>query len=198
MRAWLSAMVVAVLGAATLFWGTDGFRALTAESARRIAVSEQPHAVPDLRLQLQSGAEARLRELRGKLVVATFIYTRCTHACPMLGMRMQRIRAELPEAAVGTEVRFLSLSFDPEYDRPQRLAEYGGRYGAEPTHWWVARPRDALAEMLDPFGVVVLPDGKGGFMHNAAFYLIDREGRLTGIFPDDEPERVVDAVEERL
>ncbi|KPV39416.1 hypothetical protein AN478_09565 [Thiohalorhabdus denitrificans] len=198
MRAWLSALGVAVLGAATLFWATDGFRALTAETARRIAVAEQPRAVPDLRLQLQSGAEARLRELRGKLVVATFIYTRCTHACPMLGMRMKRIRAGLPQEAVGEEVRFLSLSFDPDYDRPERLAEYGGRYGAEPEHWWVARPRGGLEEALDAFGVVVLPDGQGDFMHNAAFYLIDREGRLAGIYPDDEPEQVVDAVEERL
>ncbi|MFA9461288.1 SCO family protein [Thiohalorhabdus sp. Cl-TMA] len=198
MRAWLSAIGAAVLGTAALFWGTDGFRALTAETARRIAVSEHPRAVPDLRLQLQSGAEARLRDLRGELVVATFIYTRCTTMCPMLGLRMKRIRAALPEGAAGAEVHLLSLSFDPEHDTPDRLAAYAGRYGARPGHWWVARPRKGLEGILDTFGVVVLPDGRDGFRHNGAFYLIDRAGRLTGIYPDDKPQRVAAAVEARL
>lgn len=198
MRTWLAAIGAAALGAAALVWATEGGRAFTAETARRLAVSEHPVAVPDLRLQLQTGAEARLRELEGKLVVATFIYTRCRTMCPMLGSRMARIRGQLPESAVGSEVRLLSLSFDPGHDTPKRLRAYGDRYGADPGHWWVARPRGGLDRVLDELGVVVLPDGNGGFRHNAAFYLIDRDGRLVAIIDDKRPEAVVRAVEARL
>ena len=95
MRTWLTSIGAAVLGTAALVWATDGGRAFTAETARRLAVSEHPIAVPDLRLQLQTGAQARLRRLEGELVVATFIYTRCQTMCPMLGVRMAAIRDRL-------------------------------------------------------------------------------------------------------
>ena len=198
MRAWIGALMVAALGAATLFWGTDGLRALTAEGARRIAVTEDPIPVPDLRLQTQTGAEVRLRDLRGKLVVATFIYTRCRMVCPMLGGRMQRIRRALPDGVPGEEVVFLSLSFDPAHDDPERLAGYAGRFGAEPPQWLVARPRAGLAAVLDALGVVVIPTADGGFRHNAAFYLIDRAGEVVAILDERRPEAVVAAVEARL
>jgi len=198
MRTWLASISAAVLGTVALVWATDGGRAFTAETARRLAVSKHAMAVPDLRLQLQTGAQARLRELEGELVVATFIYTRCRTMCPMLGTRMARIRGQLPESAVGSEVRLLSLSFDPARDTPDRLRAYGDRYGAEPASWWVARPRSGLERVLDELGVVVLPDGNGGFRHNAAFYLIDRKGRLVAILDDKRPEAVVRAVEKRL
>jgi protein SCO1/2 len=198
MRTWLASLAAAAVGAAALAWATDGGRAFTAETARRLAVSEHPIAVPDLRLQLQTGAQARLRRLRGELVVATFIYTRCRTMCPMLGVRMAAIRDRLPAGAVGEQVHLLSLSFDPSRDTPHRLREYGDRYGAEPGQWWVARPRGDLDGFLDTLGVVVLPDGDGGFRHNAAFYLIDREGRLVAIIDDQKPGEVVDAVKARL
>lgn len=198
MRPWAAALVTAVLGTAVLAWATNGFNAFTAETARKQAVAERPRPLPAVPLQLQTGYEARLSDLEGRLVVATFIYTRCRTMCPMLGMRMAKIRDRLPEAALGSEVQMLSVSFDPEHDTPERLAEYGGHHGAEPDHWWVARPRANLDALLERLGVVVLDDGEGGFNHNAAFYLIDRQGRVTAIIDDEKPERMVKAVERRL
>jgi protein SCO1/2 len=198
MRTWLAAVGAAALGVAALWWATSGGRAFTAETARRLAVAEHPVAVPDLRLQLQTGAQARLRALEGELVVATFIYTRCRTMCPMLGVRLARIRDQLPDGAAGEAVHLLSLSFDPARDTPPRLAQYGARYGAEPGQWWVARPTEGMARFLDRLGVVVLPDGDGGFRHNAAFYLIDRDGQLVAIIDDQKPGEVVAAVEARL
>lgn len=198
MRPWAAALATAVLGTAVLAWATNGFNAFTAETARRQAVAEQPRPLPAVPLQLQTGSEARLSDLEGRLVVATFIYTRCRTMCPMLGMRMAQIRDRLPEAALGEEVQMLSVSFDPEHDTPERLAEYGGHYGAEPDHWWVARPRANLDALLERLGVVVLDDGEGGFNHNGAFYLIDRRGRVAAIIDDKKPDEVVRAVTRRL
>jgi protein SCO1/2 len=198
MRAWGAALATAVLGTAVLAWATNGFGAFTAETARKQAVAEQPRPLPAVPLQLQDGSEARLRDLQGRLVVATFIYTRCQTMCPVLGMRMARIRDRLPQSALGSEVHMLSVSFDPRHDTPKRLADYGGHHGAAQDHWWVARPRANLDTLLERLGVVVLDDGSGGFNHNAAFYLIDRRGRVTAIIDDQKPEKVVRAVERRL
>jgi len=197
MRTWLASLGVLLLGALILHWATDGNRAFTAETARRLAVAQQPRPVPDLALQTHTGADTRLRDLQGRLVVATFIYTRCRSMCPMLGVRMQQIRRALPAEAVGQRVHFLSLSFDPGYDTPQRLRAYAQAYGASADHWWVARPRSGLQPVLDRLGVVVIPH-EGGYRHNAAFYLIDRRGRLVAILDEQAPERVAQAVRARL
>jgi protein SCO1/2 len=198
MRTLLAALAIAALGTAALAWTTLGGRALTAETARRLAVQSDPVPLPDLRVQLQTGRQTRLDRLQGDLVVATFMYTRCASTCPLLGQRMARIRDRLPAAAVGNRVSFLSLSFDPGQDTPRRLRAYAGAHGAEAEDWWVARPRQPMDALLRRLGVVVLPDGRGGFIHNAAFYLIDRQGRVVRILDPDRPSRVVRAVERRL
>jgi len=197
MRTLIATLVVVAVGIGALAWATHGGQALTAEGARRLAVADRPRPVPDFPLQTQDGTRTRFEVLEGRLVVATFIYTRCRTMCPLLGMRMARIREALPKGALSKEVRLLSLSFDPERDRPPQLRDYGRRYGAEPGHWWVARPLEGLEEVLDTFGVVVIPTGQD-FRHNAAFYLIDRRGRLAGIYDEEQPERVVEAVRARL
>ncbi len=197
MRTLIPALVVAALGIGALAWATYGGQALTAEEARRIAVAKHPRPVPDFPLQTQDGTRTRFTALEDRLVVATFIYTRCRTMCPLLGMRMARIREALPKGTLGEEVRLLSLSFDPERDHPAQLRDYGRRYGAKPANWWVARPLEGLEEVLDTFGVVVIPTRRE-FRHNGAFYLIDRRGRLAGIYDKQYPERVVAAVRARL
>lgn len=197
MRTLLSILAVTALGMGVLGWATHAGQALTSESARQQAVAERPRPVRDFPLQTQDGTRARFEALEGRLVVATFIYTQCRTMCPLLGMRMARIREALPEGALGEEVQLLSLSFDPERDHPPQLRDYGQRYGAKPEYWWVARPLEGLEDVLDTFGVVVIPT-RQDFRHNAAFYLIDRRGRLAGIYNQKRPERVVEAVRARL
>lgn len=197
MRTLIATLVVAALGIGALSWATYGGQALTAEDARRLGVAERPRPVPDFPLQIQNGTRTRFEALEGRLIVATFIYTRCRTMCPLLGMRMARIREALPKGALGEKVQLLSLSFDPQRDQPNQLRSYARRYGAEPESWWVARPTEGLEEVLDTFGVVVIPTGKD-FRHNAAFYLIDRRGRLAGIYDEKRPERVVEAVRARI
>ena len=62
--------------------------------------------------------------------------------------------------------------------------------------WSLARVQDAaeLKHLLTVFGIVVIPDEFGGFTHNAAIHLVDRDGRLARIFDQDD----IDAVLERI
>ena len=54
-----------------------------------------------------------------------------------------------------------------------------------PTDEHGALPASSTSELealLNAFGVVVLPDGAGGFVHNAAIYRVDADGRLTRVY----------------
>lgn len=188
-RSVLTALVIAALGAGTLAWGTDGFNAFTDDGARRYAVRKHPRPVPDARLQDQDGRRFDLHELRGRLVAVEFIYVNCPTVCAALGQAFQRVRDALQAERSRRDVVLLSISFDPRRDVPARLGDYAHRYGADGEHWRVVRVEDAaeLAALLKTFGIVVIPDGFGGFQHNAALHLVDRDGRLARIDDYDRP-----------
>lgn len=183
------ALLVTLMGIGVLWWGTDGFSAFTAEGARRADILRTPRTLPAVVLEDQDGRAFRLQDYRGKLLAVDFIYTRCTTVCRSLGMAFKQIRDRVPPQALGREFALLSISIDADRDDVDSLKAYGRIYGADSTNWRIARVRSKadLKPLLAAFGIVVIPDGLGGFEHNAALHLLDREGRLVQINDIDQP-----------
>lgn len=182
-RSLAATALVSLLGAAVMWWSTDGFSAFTTESGRRAQVLRAPRQLPATVLEDQDGRLFSLRDYRGRLVAVEFIYTRCPTVCRSLGIAFRQVRDSVPPAALGRDVVLLSISFDPERDAPAALKGYGQAHGADGAHWRIARVRSMaeLEPLLDAFGIVVIPDGLGGFEHNAAIHLIGRDGKLARI-----------------
>jgi protein SCO1/2 len=80
------------------------------------------------------------------------------------------------------------VSFDVEHDGPAQMAQLAARLQADPAWWTLAVPAtpDAARTLLQGLGVVAVPDGQGGFVHNGAIHLLDEQGRLRGLFEFDE------------
>ena len=189
-------MLVCAAGGVLLCNGTDGFRAFTTEQARRIAIEESPRALPVVELEDQDGRAFVLADYVGQGVAVNFIYTQCTTVCALLSSGFQRVHDASDD---GDAVQLLSISFDPR-DTPERLRAYASHFGADGRSWRFAHARDttAIVPMLRTFGVVVIPDGKGDFQHNAAIHVVNAAGRLSRILdPDALPDAVVHAVRRR-
>lgn len=189
----LLVVAVAFAGICVLWHATDGFRAFTAESARRLSVLEHPQKVPEVRLQDQSGRELTLEAYRGQWLLATFIYTRCADLCPALETSFQEVYEGLPRERLGKDVSLLTISFDRANDTVEALHHYMAYFQADGETWRMTRVSDGaeLDRLLKRFGVVVIPDRNGGFEHNAAIYLVSPEGKLVRIFDYDDPGQVV-------
>lgn len=185
--------MVLVTGIGALAWGTEGFRVVTSEGARQLTVERSPRPVPDVRLVDQDGNSFALSDYRGRTVLVEFIYTRCPTLCGVLGDDFRRVLALMQHMAPDQEINLLSISFDPANDDREALKLYGDRYGARAPRWRVAVPADrrALPTLLQTFGVVVIPDGLGGFVHNSAVYLVDARGRLARVLDSDTPPRLI-------
>lgn len=179
-RSVLISALVTSLGTWVFWWGTDGFTAFTAETARRVEILRSPRALPDVTLEDQNGKIFRLKDYQGKLLAVDFIFTRCTTLCRSMGMIFKQIRDLIPEESLGRDFALISISFDPEHDDPANLKKYGEAYGADGEIWRIARVRDKaeLQSLLDAFGIIVIPDQFGGFEHNTALHLVGRDGRL--------------------
>lgn len=177
----LLAIVLTVLfGILLLFFGTDGFTAFTAESARTSKLMEEQPLFPNVTLEDSENRVYSFSEFQDKYVMITFIYTACTDVCPQLEMNLAEVYDGIPDEYIGEDIVFLSISFDPERDDPETLERYRMFFGSDGETWRMARINDhtELNALLDNFGVIVIPDGEGDFAHNSAFYLVDRDGQL--------------------
>jgi len=196
LRTSLASAALLLAGGVALAAATDGFQAFTTETARRVAVRRQPADLPAVSLENQSGARFTLVDLRGKWLLVDFIYTRCPTFCAVLGGDFAQLERQLAGPIVQGGVQLLSISFDPTRDPPAQLAAYLGRFRSRDKGWQAARPRTAhgLQQLTAAFGVTVIPDGIGGYTHNAAIHLVDPEGRLVEIFDMGDVDRIRETV----
>ncbi|MBD5803165.1 hypothetical protein AZOA_26010 [Azoarcus sp. Aa7] len=186
MRTVIVCMLMLVLGVAAFSQVSAGFRVVTSEAARRLAVHEQPPLMPDVGLvDARSTGDSLRTDLAadGRIALVDFIYTRCESVCRVLGNEFQQLQQAILEQGLQERVRLISISFDPTHDTPDALARYARQIQADPAVWRMATVADAreLRPLLDAFGVVVVPDGMGGFVHNAAIHTLGADGRLTRI-----------------
>jgi protein SCO1/2 len=205
LRTLLVSIALLAAGIGVLDGATDGFRAFTAESARRLAIRDHPPVVPLLPLQTAEGARTNFGELRGRWVLVDFIYTHCMTQCSLQGSEFARMQRELAEPIASGRIALMSVSFDPAHDDPAALHEYvrshgGGGGGGSGAGWIAARPMSEadLAEFKRVFGVVVIPDGMGGFIHNAATLVVDPSGRLVAVLDWDDVRGAARYVTKRL
>lgn len=177
-------------GIAALASATSGFQAFTSETARRISLHDHPRALPSAQLQTASGHTIDLAGLRGRWLLVDFVYTRCTTYCSVQGRDFALLQDRLAGPIANGKVALLSISFDPSHDGPAQLAAYQHHSGDRGTGWIAARPASIaeLEDLMRVFGVIVIPDGLGGYLHNAAIAIVDPGGQLVGILDWDSPD----------
>ena len=143
----------------------------------------EPQYVSDFSLVDQSSRTVTLADLKGHVWIADFFFTRCTGPCPMLSRRMKQLTDEFASA----DIRFVSVSVDPEYDRPKVLKEYAERYEADPRWLFLTGDRKVIAELMQKgfsLGLEMAPAGGAApdITHSVRFGLVDRDGRVIGTF----------------
>lgn len=166
--------------------------------------------VPDFRLTERGGTILTLADLRGKVWLANFIYTECAETCPLQSVQVQRLQEEFAEAR---DLRFVSITVDPNHDTPEMFRRYAQRYSADPERWlFLTGPKPAIMALArDGFKLGVseatpaarsslLPDllgpdpafashGSGGLiLHSSRFVLVDRQARIRAYHRTDDPD----------
>ena len=136
--------------------------------------------VPDFRVTLQDGKPAKLSDYRGKLVVLTFIYTRCPlpNFCPLMDRKFGELAARLQPLPKADQVRLLSVSFDPEHDTPAVLASHAKSRGAKMPLWtYAVASHEELGKFGPKLGLMYGPTEKE-IMHNLSTAVIGPDGKL--------------------
>jgi protein SCO1 len=133
---------------------------------------------PDFALTSQDRARVALKDMRGKVVAVTFIYTFCVNTCPVLTPMMSFIQDQLG-ADFGAKVAFVSITVDPERDSPEVLKEYAQAFGANLAGWsFLTGPLDAIRDVTRRYGVFASKSVDGNVDHTFLTSIIDRRGIL--------------------
>lgn len=185
------------LGVGTTWAVTAGFSSFTSESWRRADVLANPRPIPDVAMQDQTGHETTLGQQCGKVLVIDFIYTRCNTVCRSQGAISYQLARRMSEHA--KDVQVLSISFDPEHDTPASLSKFKRTMEPSATPWLLASPTqgEGRRALLKTFGVVVIPDGYGGFDHNSALHVVS-QCKLVKVLDSGDIEGAVEAVRTRI
>ena len=141
-------------------------------------------AAPDGVIRDEQGASRPLRELlAGRIVVLSFIYTRCPDGagCPMASYTLGQAASRLAAVpGLSARIALLSVSFDPLHDTPAVLADYARHFVKPGVSWrFVAADPPTRGALLGGYRQDVEQTADGAsFAHTLRVFLIDAEGRI--------------------
>ncbi len=140
----------------------------------------------------QNGNKFDSADLTGQAYVVSFFFASCPTFCLDLNKELERVNSALKK----TDIRFLTLTVDPENDTPERLRTYADQFDAEPERWaFLTGQKYQLVEVGEHmFDVPVDPD-----THTDNIMLVDKWGRYRDRFKWDQPNdmrRFIDVAKE--
>jgi protein SCO1/2 len=168
---WYLGMLIVLL---VLVWRGPGLSHKAEEGERLSKIGPAPLFT----LTAQDGRRLSLNELRGKVVVITFIYASCADACPLLTAKMAGLQDELGKA-FGPKIFFISITVDPERDTPEVLTRYAQAHGANLSGWafLTGRP-DEIRAVARQYGIYYKKQAAGDVDHTFLTSLVDQRGTL--------------------
>jgi protein SCO1/2 len=144
--------------------------------ADTLGASNQKDCLPNLTLTNQYGKPVSLASLKGKPVLVDFIYTSCAEECLVITGRMARVAQRLGDE-LGSKVTLVSITIDPEHDRPAQLRYYASHENADRRGWLflTGTPKQIDAELAN-FHLTRRRESDGSIEHISQFFLIGPNG----------------------
>jgi len=143
------------------------------------------YAAPEFEGIDQYGETFSATSLRGKVWVASFMFTTCQSVCPALNS----VQRTLQDLYAKRGVHFVSITTDPESDTPDVLRAYATEYDAKPGVWhFVTMPLDVVRKVSTQGFKVMDPESPE--MHSTRFVLIDAQGQIRGYYDSEDSEAI--------
>ncbi len=147
--------------------------------------------IPDFSLTNQRGEPFEFKTLRGKVLLLSFVYTTCPDVCSLVTISMTSVQKGLSEKEQKS-VYLLSITTDPEVDKPEVLRSYAERHQVDFTNWSLLTGNaQQLAFVWKAFGIKVLRKARGLVSHTSLTVLMDKEGIVRFTYDGSSPDTKV-------
>lgn len=137
---------------------------------------------PEIGLSTPEGATVRIGDLKGKVVMVTFIYARCPDICNLLVDSMRAAKKSL--GADAAKVAMVAVSVDPEGDTPALVKDFKKRHRV-PDLSYVIGTRSQLEPVWKAWAVAAQEnfDNPALVEHSGVIWLLDAQGNRAVYFP---------------
>jgi protein SCO1/2 len=133
---------------------------------------------PEFTLTNQNGKRVALKDLRGKVLAITFIFASCADTCPLLTAKMVGLQKRLG-SDFGSKVYFVSITVDPERDKPEVLRRYAEAYKANTAGWaFLTGTQGEIRDVTQRYGIYYKKTPRGDVDHTFLTSLVDQNGTL--------------------
>ncbi len=126
-------------------------------------------------------------DLKGKVWVANFFFSRCPTVCVELMSNMKKVSTSFED--LGDAVSFVSFTVDPEHDQPDALTAYRKKIGATDPRWHFLTGDSAHVESTImktlKFPMEKEPTSVMQVAHTGKLALYDQNGDLRALFSTD-------------
>jgi protein SCO1/2 len=154
---------------------------MMAAAARAELSPDALFSAPQFKLTDQNGHAFTQADLKGKVWIVDFIFTRCPGPCALMTQKM----VALAQKINSPDVRFVCISVDPLNDTPEVLRQYALAQGAtDPRIVFLTGDPDAIYRLAGQgFHLTAMPARDGNpIQHDERFLLIDAKGNVRGIY----------------
>jgi protein SCO1/2 len=109
---------------------------------------------PNVTLRTQQGKSVRFYQdmVQGKIVVVQLMFRGCDKFCSIVTPKLVKVQREL-QKQLGDQVRFISISIDPDRDTPEALAEYAAHFGVQKNWYFLTGKREDVDLIRRKLGV---------------------------------------------
>ncbi len=146
--------------------------------------AEKMHSISDFKFTDQDGNTFSSNEVKDKIYLADFFFTKCPGICPSMTKNLLKI-----QNAFGNfdDVRILSYSVMPENDSVKALKEYEMNYGIKNHFWYLLTGSTSDIYNLARRSYFVEKNAgfnsdSTEFLHTENIILIDKKGHIRGIY----------------
>jgi protein SCO1/2 len=143
--------------------------------------------VPAFTFTDQAGKSFGAGELRGRVSVAAFMFTRCPTICPRITATMQELQARAQQQDV--PIHWVSFSVDPENDTPAVLDAYAKQRNIDLRSWSFVTGDSTEIRAVAEQGFKIAAEGKAetnadhyGISHGSHLVLVDKRGNIRGYY----------------
>lgn len=146
-----------------------------AMQASREAIGRQ---IGDYALLDRKGRPLHLSSYRGKPLLVSLIYTKCSETCPMTTRYLNKAVKLMSEALGTGSFAVLSIGFDTASDSPQAMQKFAAREGVDLPNWEFASLDPATVKDLTRDVGFYFRASPAGFDHISQLSIIDQDGRV--------------------
>ncbi len=155
------------------------------------------HQIPPFKFLNQDSVWVSEKDMAEKIYIADFFFTSCPTICPKMKTQLLRIYERYSN---NDQIRILSHSIDPDFDKPHVLKQYANRLQVKAPRWnMITGDKKAIYTLGEKSYMVTTQEDKnevGGFVHSGAFILVDKQRHVRGIYDGTKEEEVNHLIED--